>query len=149
MNQEITSAATTLLARQMYSSTELKKKLLQKFRGKDEEIEEVINYFVQKNFLDDELYTKTYIEYALRQKPQGIYSIKQKIKQKGLPSDLVEKVLEEIEIDEEEYAKEAAEKKASTLSIDLDPQKKKEKLYRFLLSRGFRVDIIQKVISNT
>jgi len=133
-----------LLARRRYHSVELKKKLLQKGQS-DKDISEAVERAIELKFINDSEYIHLYIVDQLRQKPQGLRLLKQRLIQKGIAKNEIERELEKVKIDEFALAKEALVKKVKTIKITT-PSQQKEKLFRFLASRGFSQAIISKTI---
>lgn len=138
--------AVKLLSKRRYTVYQLKRKLLQKKLATTQEIDALIERLQKLKYLDDELFTELFIEDALRRKPQGIMMVKNSLIKKGIEPQVIAKKLELKTIDEMEVAKKASEKKLQTLQRFSHFQQK-EKLYRFLLSRGFPQNTIFKVLS--
>ena len=127
--------AVRLLAGRRYHSAEIRKKL----RGRTDDFELAENVIEKLNsyrYLDDAEYIRLYIADRLLLKPQGRRLIRNKLRQKNISSDEVDEQLELMENREYEMASLAAQKKIKSLKNE-SPQKRKEKLYRFLVSRGF------------
>ena len=64
---------------------------------------------------------------------------------KGVDKDIGQDAVDKAKIDEEELAMQVLKKKEKRYQ-GLDKYKKKEKIMRFLVSRGFRADTIYKVL---
>ena len=109
-----------------------------------EEITKTIDFLKDKSLLDDARFTENYIK-QLQFRSQGIYKIRNQLKKFGLDRDLVEEKLSNIDNDSEyETAKELAQnwlKKKKVL-----PEKRYEKLGRFLLGRGYSIDNTKKIL---
>ena len=67
--------------------------------------------------------------------------------EKGIHGDTVEKELAKYESTELERAKKALKKKEALLQEE-SPFKRKEKLFRFLISRGFTISITREALTN-
>lgn len=158
--KELTSAlmmyAVNLLARRRYSVSKLQQKLFEKCKkiNKAEEpspeekeaTEDVINFLIEKKYLNDKEYAELYVISELRRKPSGMFVIKNKLKQRGISNAIITSTLSSYTHQSEfEQAKEAIKKKLVILREN-DPQKRREKLIRFLVSRGFPFTIIQSAI---
>lgn len=128
------------LARRDHSEKELRKKL--KTRFTPEEIDKAIEYGKANGWIPDtpeglqNLAEKTAA--ALRRRGKGTMYINQYLKEKGLPP-VKPDVVEELE-----KARELVKNKFSNVS-EMD-RKEKAKVGRFLMSRGFNLDIVRKVI---
>ncbi len=139
--------ACALLARRRYSITEFRSKIEKKFPDRVDATTEVMELFINRKYLDDNQYATLYIREQLRRKPQGLRLIKQKLRQKGISETTLSGVFQEQVIDEDELIREAVDKKSRTIKIT-DPLKKKQKLFRFLVSRGFAHDLILKALND-
>ena len=134
-----------LLSIRAHCERDLSNKLRQrKFSTKV--IDAVINECQRLEFIDDIKFAKEYIK-ELLDRGNGLRMIKSKLMTKGISTQVIEEELNEKTSvkDELEAAKTAYRKKAPSLKKETDPRKKKEKLYRYMLSKGFSFDIIQKV----
>ncbi len=152
-NQKILlQKAIRLLAARPHSTAEIKDKLRQKNIGTDDDIIAVIERLNKLHYLDDQDFARIFINSSLRKKPQGLRMIKIKLSQKGITEEVFSAALKasitENQFSEEQMAIEASQKKLRTLH-KLPYQKQIEKLYRFLLSRGFSQDAIHKAITFT
>ncbi len=108
-----------------------------------EEIEEEIKTLQDLHYVDDERYCDHYIEYALR-KGRGPVRILYELKEKGIPSELIQKVLDTYF--DKEMEREAAMREAQKLlKPDLD-EKLIAKIGRKLAAQGYHTDIIYDVI---
>jgi len=79
--------------------------------------------------------------------PRGRFALKLELVKRGISEDIIQSVLKTIS-DEEEFAvaKKIAKQKQQTISIHIEPPKQKEKLFRFLTSRGFEKSITLRVL---
>ncbi len=133
--KKLMAYAVRLLAGRRYHSAEIRNKL----RGRTDDVElaeNVIEKLKSYRYLDDAEYIRLYIADRLLLKPQGRRLIKNKLRQKGISSGEVDAQLDLMENREYDMAALAAQRKIKSLK-DQSPQKRKEKLYRFLVSRGF------------
>ncbi|MCX7904376.1 MAG: recombination regulator RecX [Caloramator sp.] len=140
---EIKSAynyALHLLERKMYPENQIRNKLLKK--GYNETVvEKTIAKLKDYGFINDEEYVKRYIEFSITKK-LGSRRIAANLKQKGL--FIKEK---DIDIKNEilyENAKSLALKKLK--SIDKDKRNIKQRLYNYLVYRGYDNELIFKVL---
>ena len=126
---------------------ELKKKLKEK-KISEQNIEKTLNTLKEFKFLDDNQYAKMFLEEKLNYKPAGKRLISMKLAEKGIKKEVIENVISS------QYSEEKEKKKAKELlakyikkvkaKSDID---KKQKCYRYLLSKGFDFDIIKEVCS--
>ncbi len=76
----------------------------------------------------------------------GPRRIKLGLRQKGIGGELISAALDNEELDHLSSAREAATYKLRLLSRETDSRKKRDKLYRFLLGRGFSFEDIKTVV---
>jgi regulatory protein len=112
-----------------------------------ETIEKVIAKLKDYKFIDDEAFTKWFIEQRTKIKPRSSKFIEYELKRKGISEDIIEEVhgkwfMVHSDLD---IALELAKKRLPRLENE-EPQKKYEKMVRFLASKGFSYDIIKKCI---
>lgn len=137
-----------LLSRRMHSASELKRKLLSK-KYPAERIDESIGELIERHYLDDEKFAEKYADEKMRNSRTGIIKIRGELLAKGVEKGIIERVMVKYE-DSPLLAKNAldlAKKKFSSSQYASIPAKKKrEKLYRFLVSKGYQGEIIKTVI---
>ena len=116
-------------------------------RGYDAEVaNSTLVKLKELKLIDDFKYARDYIAYRSRSTPLGSRYLKFKLIQRGILPQIVEDSLSDLSSDSEyENALSVARKKLSLLSR-YDAVKQKEKIYRFLASRGFNQDVIYKVL---
>ena len=112
---------------------------------KDQEVEHFKyfdNLLKENNFLDDRRFVEAYVQGKLRIKKWGRQKIKAALFQKRIDTKLIQEGIYAF-ISDEEYQgviESLIERKNRELSSEKNPQIKKQKLMRFLLSRGFQYD---------
>ncbi|ASW42592.1 recombination regulator RecX [Clostridium isatidis] len=139
------SAALKIIDRSYKTEKEIWGKLLKK----DFDIETInrtISFLKEYNFLSDIDYAKMYIKD--KSKSQGKNKIKYNLLKKGLNDTLIEQEISKINSEEEEEtAYYLANKKYNILiKREKDNYKLSQKLYRFLVTRGYSYEIASKVI---
>ena len=140
--------AVRILAGRDHSKYELKQKLLQRdFSSKV--IGTVIAECERLDYINDPRTAHIYI-LQLKRKCFGIRYVRMALKKKHLTGAVIENLLLEnySEADERKNAAKMLEKKMRTLEQEAHLKKRKQKIYRFLHSRGFSLDIISKLIRN-
>ncbi len=141
------NTAIRLLSQRMHSVYEIKIKLKKKgFSYKT--IIKVIDELGEMNLLNDELFAKNYTD-ELMYRGQGKYKIINSLQKRGISKELIDEKLQEIDVPdaEEKRAEEVFNKKIKSLAYkNIEPRKLKEKLIRYLISRGFSSDIVFKII---
>ncbi len=117
-----------------------------RFQYANEDIEAVITFLKENNYLNDLRYVENFVRIKVEVKPQGEKKLKFSLKRRGVSDDLLNTFFLNEEIDEETAAKEALSKKWQKFS-QLEHQKQFEKAARFLAARGFSYGIIKKTIA--
>lgn len=124
---------------------ELKDKL--KERGFEEDtIKRTLDFLKEYNLLNDEKYAEMYIKDRLR--TQGRNKIKYALVRKGISEEvLLDKLSNIDQEDENDTAFKLAEKKYNMLKKkESDKYKLSQKLFRFLLSKGYDYDCCNSVV---
>ncbi len=107
-----------------------------------------INDIAKQGFIDDKKYTEQFISFQLKKK-KGINRIKAELFKKGIDRKIIEngcRNYDDFEI-QLSSAKELANKKYNfLLNKKLDKIKLQQKIYQYLLSRGFPSEIIKKSV---
>ena len=139
------NAALKIVEKSYKSEKELKDKLL--LKGYDNlTIDKTLNFLKEYNFLSDTNYVKMYVKDKSRL--QGKKKIKYDLIKKGINDKLIEEEISNIDEDEErEVAYNMALKKYNVLSKrESDKYKLSQKIYRFLLSKGYDYDIVSYAV---
>lgn len=138
-------SALRILTRRDHSVAELRRKLVQRSIEK-EVIDQVIGECRRLNYLDDDRFAKGLIRH-IKRKGRGPQYLKQDFHRRGLKGAEIERLLGGAYGEEEELqiARRVAAKKLSSIG-DPDPRKCREKIYRFLVSRGFSKPVIVKTL---
>ncbi len=142
--RSIRNTALDILARREHTRLELSRKLKAKDFS-EHEIEELLEVLGQEGLQSDERYAESYVNMR-RNRGYGPLKIKQELQQRGVSSDLVDLFVEfndEIWLD---TAYQAYEKKFAAKV--LSSANERAKRMRFLQSRGFTGDIIQKTFAH-
>lgn len=144
---EIKEKALSLLARRAHSKYELKQKLFQK-KFEKEKIETVLNTLESDGYINDFEFAKLFINERIAKGKSGPIKIKSELMGKGIKREVIDEVLKIFFPSEEneDAAFSIAEKKISQLKKrNLDERIIKQKLYSFLLSRGFSFEVAKQV----
>jgi len=142
-SQELYDYAMSLLAKRDYASGELTR-VLGNLTEDREDIDRALSHLVECGYLDDHRLIKDLIEKHVRKK-HGPTIIKQEIRQKGFPQELVEQALEKVDVDW--YAM-ARELKVSKFGDEMPSEaKEKNKHIRYLQYKGFSMDMIFEALS--
>ena len=145
-HQQAMNAAVRILTHRDHSKYELKQKL-QKRGFASEVIDTAILACERLNYIDDNRTARIYIS-LLKRKRFGIRHIRMALQKKRLYGAAIEDFLLEnyAKIEERKNADKLLEKKMKTFNREEDLKKRRDKIYRFLYSRGFNQDIIADLI---
>ncbi|GAB6170434.1 hypothetical protein JCM1393_28940 [Clostridium carnis] len=141
------NSALRIVEKTYKSQKELIDKLILKGYEKDS-IDKTIEFLKQYNFLNDENYTKMYIKDKM--KSQGQNKIKYTLIKKGINEELIKDEIANINSDtQREVAYSLGKKKYDILcKKESDKYKLSQKLYRYLISKGYEYDIVSNVVKN-
>ena len=120
---------------------------LREWNIKDGVAEKIINKLVDDDYINEERFARNYAGSKFRIKKWGKNRIIYEMKRKGIPDLIIQIGLEEIE--DEEYInaiKELLSKKSFTIS-EKDPLKRKQKLARFAIAKGYRSGLVWDVLN--
>lgn len=134
-----------LLAATPKSRSELARRLREK-NYPEEVISETLNDLEKKGFLSDQAFAENVKAKYLHGKPSGSKRIDFELKRRGISGALREKVLSEISPeDEKERAREIGLLRWSKHE-KLEPEKRKKRVYDFLIRRGFDFSLARDLI---
>lgn len=136
-----TEKALRLLARRAFSEKELTRKLYSYGCYTPPEIRQALDTCRKHGFINDKLLSQDYAR-ALNERNCGSRKIRQQLKKRGFSENLTETAVTGISPLEKDAAQRALDYKLRMLSRETDPQKKRQKIYRYLASKGFSYDII-------
>jgi regulatory protein len=142
MNYTPLNYALWLISRRDRSIGEIQTKMREK-KFENEEIKQTISQLKKLNFLDDSKFAKHFISNQISIKPLGKYQLKQKLKRKFVSDEIIEKALDDSNLNESELVEEALKK---WLKVNNSKDNKYEKISRHLISRGFDWEIVKNVI---
>jgi len=135
-----------LLKFRLRSEKELLQRLKQKgFSG--ELCQDTVNFLKEKKFIDDRVFAKDWVSSRLK-RPFGLRRIKQELVQKGLDKEVIQETFAQAkeDYDEGSVIKLLTEKRFSKLK-GIEPLKAKQRVYAYLIRRGFSPDLIGETIS--
>lgn len=112
----------------------------------DEETSEVCDYIEEVGLVDDDLYVKFFVEDSFRIKNKGARKIVYELKQRGIDDDKINEAIEEANDMQYDALKEAYERKLEATKSETDEYKRKNKIIRFLISRGFDYSDIKDIV---
>lgn len=133
--------ALNILNNRDYTSMDIKNKLKQK-QYSIQTIESVLSKLESYGFIDDEKYIKKYVDYSLNIKKTGKNKIMYDLKSKGLKSSEIES----IEVNEEIQFSNAYDLALKKLKSINSNKRIEDRIFRYLLSKGYDFDMIKRVI---
>ena len=138
--------ALKIIERSYKTKKEMTKRLIEKGYAL-EEINETLKFLEEYNFINDESYAKAFIND--RTKTQGKQKIKYALKNKGVSDEIIEEELSKLDMEKEkENANILALKKYNVLiKRENDKYKLKEKIIRFLISRGYNYEVAKDAVN--
>ncbi|MBN1494986.1 regulatory protein RecX [Candidatus Peregrinibacteria bacterium] len=138
--------ALKLLSGKRYTENEILKKLRAKKIGAGDDILNVIARLKEYKYINDNDYAKDFINNRAKFAPRGKRLIALELRKKGICKEIIKHELSSGGLNELELALEVLKRKKSTLK-KLTGQKKKEKIFLILASKGFDFDTIYKAVA--
>ncbi|NLK78272.1 MAG: regulatory protein RecX [Clostridiales bacterium] len=132
-----------LLEKMDRTESQLRNKLRQGFYGEDL-IDDAIAYVKKYHYIDDNRYAQTYVRYQKERKSKR--QIKMDLMQKGVDREIIEQAIEaeyEPESEQELILKWIEKRKYKIGESDI---KEKQKMYQFLMRKGFCSEDILHVL---
>lgn len=132
-----------LLEKMDRTESQLRDKLRQSFYGEDI-IEDAISYVKSYHYVDDSRYARTYVRYQKERKSRR--QIKIDLMQKGVDREIIDLAIEteyESETEQDLILKWVEKRHYSIGTSDI---KEKQKMYQFLMRKGFRSEDILRVL---
>lgn len=141
-------AALRILARRNHSRVELRQKLRQR-RFTPPAIDAALARCERLGYVDDSETAAAYFRELVR-KGFGGDRIRLEMNRKGLSGEAVDGLIEAYTggPDEAAAASHLLARRMGRFDREADPRKRREKIFRFMLSRGFSADTIQEALRN-
>src|SRR5690554_748892 len=134
--------AIALLARREHSRLELQRKLQSRAESPDD-IPPLLDELEQQGLLSNERFAQSLVH--RRAAGRGVRQVAQELRRHGLASEIIESVQESLSATEPQRAKETWEKK---FGVPPASQKEYARQARFLASRGFSTQTIQRLLGD-
>lgn len=129
------------LARREHSRGELRQKL-QPHVQEDEDLDAVLDELEKRNWLSDARAATQLVE--AKRGRFGSQRIAHELRQRGIGEDMIAGALPGLKASELETARDVWQKK---FGVQAEDAKEKAKQVRFMLSRGFPMDVIFKILT--
>jgi regulatory protein len=134
-------------------------------RIKEEIIDAIVEKLKKYKFINDEEFARIWIEQRLRFKPRSIFFLKRELLSKGVDKDIIDAQISNFQFPISNELENAQESENNDKDLDLESakilaqkkmkryenlpkQEQREKLGRFLASKGFNWDTIKKTIND-
>jgi len=136
------NAAANFLRARERSEKEIRNKLRTK-EYSENIIEKVLEKLKELNLVDDKRFAEMFVRDRMKLKPKGKKSLEIELKQKGIDNKIILEVLDHlINSESEKELLERVLEKAKKKYGDLSVLENKQKIVRYLISRGFSYDLI-------
>lgn len=133
-------------AYQERSTFEIKTKLYRK-GATESQVELIIKHLVARNFLNETRFVEAFVQGKSRIKQWGAQRIKSGLIAHHISEPLINQALASLsKLDAQANLQRWLQKKQNSLKSDEEGPKKRAKIIRFLLSKGFSLDEILKVV---
>ena len=107
-------------------------------------VSEAVTYVRSFHYIDDERYAAAFV--ANRKASRSRFELYHMLKERGVSEELIERVLEDAELDETVTLETLFRKKFGTK--DLTDPKTYEKAFRYFSTKGYRYQDIKKALEN-
>lgn len=138
--------AMKILSKRSYAESEVRTKLKKK-NYPAEEIESAIADCKRYSFINDEIYAADYAA-ILNSRGCGNMLIRRKLAMLRIDENFIDNAVASVSENELNAAKRSFDFKMRMLERERDPFKKKQKLYAFMVSRGYSFDIIRSLLED-
>lgn len=108
--------------------------------------EQITLHLLQENFLNEERFAKNFTLGKFKNNKWGLIKIKYHLQSKGVSSRNIEIALDQIDPSDYKNVLISVAKKKWSLLKENDLYKKKNKLFKYLYSRGFESDLVSEVV---
>ncbi|MCM8795938.1 MAG: recombination regulator RecX, partial [Candidatus Omnitrophica bacterium] len=144
--QKAKDYAFLLLKYRPRSEKEIYQRLKRK-KFKESIIQQTLIFLRNKEFVNDVYFSQLWVESRLK-RPFGLRRIKEELRLKGIDKEIINDVLEKTKenYSEEEVVKQLVKERLRRLK-KIEPQKAKQRLYSYLLRRGFSAEVITDVLN--
>ena len=119
---------------------------LNSFELTDNDRDFIINFLNDEGYINDERYCRSYVKSKLNLKKWGVNKIKISLISKGVDRDIIDTVVSEI--DQDSYKEELIKLLENKKINESDPYKRKAKLIRYAVSKGYSLSMVMEVLGN-
>lgn len=139
--QQALSRVANICAKSEKSVADIEQKLIQ-LKQPEANRQDILNYLVQQNFINHQRFAVAFVREKFNINKWGKQKISHLLYAKKIEPEYIHKALDEINQTQYLYTlQQLALQKLKTLSQNEEYQKKKQKIIRFLASRGFESNL--------
>lgn len=143
--EQVLIKLTTLCAKSEHCKDDMRKKMM-RWEVPVNEQEEILEYLVREQYIDEERYARFFIEDKIQFNKWGKRKVAQALYMKRIPKDVYAHLLEEVEDEQyEEILLPLLQIKQKSVTGKSDYEIK-QKLIRFAMQRGFSYEQIEKCL---
>jgi regulatory protein len=111
----------------------------------DEAIAAAIEKMVDYGYVNDEAFASFWVENRTEHRPRGRNALKSELRARGVPPEIIDRAIDEADIDEYGAALELARRRAARMQ-DLEPEVWRRRMAGFLQRRGYGWDVVRQVL---
>jgi regulatory protein len=119
---------------------------LNTFELVDDDRNYIVDFLNDEGYINDERYCRSYVKSKLSLKKWGVNKIKISLISKGVDRDIIDTVVSEI--DQDSYKEELIKLLENKKINESDPYKRKAKLIRYAVSKGYSLSMVMEVLGN-
>ena len=120
---------------------------LNSFELADDDRNFIVGFLNDEGYINDERYCRSYVKSKLSLKKWGINKIKLSLITKGIDREIIDEVLSEI--DQDSYKEELVNLLKNKKINEDDPYKRKAKLIRYAVGKGYSIGDVMEVLNNS
>jgi regulatory protein len=124
------------------------RKKLESYQANSSLIKQIIEKLIDEGFLDEKRFAETYTLGKLRSNSWGKKRIIQGLKERSIDQEIIHKATESIDKSEYKQIIEKLINKKLKMIRDTDPYLIKNKVARYLMSKGFESHLVWEEINN-
>jgi regulatory protein len=124
------------------------RKQLERYHVNDLSAKEIIAKLIAEGFLNEKRFAETYSLGKLRSNAWGRIKIRQGLKERSIDNRIINEAIESIDKSEYQHIIEKLTNKKLKLIRDTDPYIIKNKVARYLISKGFESHLVWEEVNN-
>ena len=107
----------------------------------------ILDFLNDEGYINDERYCRSYVKSKLNLKKWGVNKIKISLISKGIDREIIDSVVSEI--DQDSYKEELIKLLENKKINESDPYKRKAKLIRYAVGKGYSLSLVIEVLNNS